>query len=80
MLKAGSIVDLMHAATGHVILAHLPEGQRKRADGFNVPNHPSFSNPGTNLSGDTGQAITSTRFSALIPDARVVQVAARLTF
>lgn len=51
-----------------------------RADGFNVLNHPSFSNPGTSLTGDTGQAITSTRFSSLIPDARVIQVAARLTF
>lgn len=51
-----------------------------RADSFNVLNHPSFSNPGTSLAGDTGQAITSTRFSALIPDARVIQVAARLTF
>src|SRR5215470_4429699 len=30
-VKAGSIVDLMHAATGHVILAHLPADQRNRA-------------------------------------------------
>ena len=30
-VKAGSIVDLMHAATGHVILAHIPEEQRNRA-------------------------------------------------
>lgn len=30
-VKAGSIVDLMHAATGHVILAHLPPEQRDRA-------------------------------------------------
>ena len=30
-VKAGSIVDLMHAATGHVILAHLPPEQRNRA-------------------------------------------------
>ena len=51
-----------------------------RADSFNVLNHPSFSNPGTSLTGDTGQSITSTRFSALIPDARVIQVAGRLTF
>jgi len=51
-----------------------------RADSFNVLNHPSFSNPGTSLTGATGQSITSTRFSALIPDARVIQVAARLTF
>ncbi len=51
-----------------------------RADAFNVLNHPSFSNPGTSLTGATGQAITSTRFSSLIPSARVIQVAARLTF
>src|ERR1700740_3384170 len=30
-VKAGSIVDLMHAATGHVILAHIPAEQRNRA-------------------------------------------------
>ena len=30
-VKAGSIVDLMHAATGHVILAHIPSEQRNRA-------------------------------------------------
>lgn len=30
-VKAGSIVDLMHAATGHVILAHLPQEARNRA-------------------------------------------------
>jgi DNA-binding IclR family transcriptional regulator len=30
-VKAGSIVDLMHAATGHVILAHLPSEQCSRA-------------------------------------------------
>jgi DNA-binding IclR family transcriptional regulator len=30
-VKAGSVVDLMHAATGHVILAHLPEDARERA-------------------------------------------------
>jgi DNA-binding IclR family transcriptional regulator len=30
-VKAGSIVDLMHAATGHVILAHLPQEARERA-------------------------------------------------
>jgi hypothetical protein len=51
-----------------------------RADGFNVLNHPSFGNPSTSLTGATGQAITQTRFSSLIPDARVIQVAARLSF
>ena len=30
-VKAGSIVDLMHASTGHVILAHLPTEPRLRA-------------------------------------------------
>jgi DNA-binding IclR family transcriptional regulator len=30
-VKAGAIVDLMHAATGHVILAHLPPDVRERA-------------------------------------------------
>jgi DNA-binding IclR family transcriptional regulator len=30
-VKAGSIVDLMHASTGHVILAHIPMDLRQRA-------------------------------------------------
>lgn len=30
-VKAGSIVDLMHASTGHVILAHIPQELRLRA-------------------------------------------------
>lgn len=30
-VKAGAVVDLMHAATGHVILAHLPAEARARA-------------------------------------------------
>jgi len=30
-VKAGSVVDLMHAATGHVILAHLPQEARTRS-------------------------------------------------
>lgn len=30
-VKTGSVVDLMHAATGHVVLAHLPNDARKRA-------------------------------------------------
>ncbi len=51
-----------------------------RADVFNVLNHPSFGNPGTGLSGGNSQAINSTRFSALIPDARVIQVAGRISF
>jgi hypothetical protein len=52
-----------------------------RADSFNVLNHPSFGDPGTSLSGGAGyQALTYTRFSGLIPDARVIQVGARLSF
>jgi len=30
-VKAGAVVDLMHAATGHVILAYLPQEARERA-------------------------------------------------
>jgi DNA-binding IclR family transcriptional regulator len=30
-VRAGSVIDLMHAATGHVILAHLPDEARTRA-------------------------------------------------
>jgi hypothetical protein len=51
-----------------------------RADAFNVLNHPSFGNPGNSLTGSNGQAITSTRFSGIIPDSRVLQVAMRLSF
>lgn len=51
-----------------------------RADVFNVLNHPSFGNPGTGLAGTNSQSITSTRFSGLTPDQRVIQVAARLSF
>jgi hypothetical protein len=51
-----------------------------RADGFNVLNTPSFGNPNNSLGGTQGQAITTTRFSAISPNARVIQVAARLTF
>ncbi|HEY2858445.1 MAG TPA: TonB-dependent receptor [Terracidiphilus sp.] len=51
-----------------------------RADAFNVLNHPSFGNPGTNLVGSSNQSINSTRFSGIIPDARVLQLALRLSF
>ena len=51
-----------------------------RADGFNVLNTPSFGNPNTSLGRDPGQSITNTRFSGILPDARVIQVAARVTF
>jgi len=30
-VKAGAVVDLMHAATGHVILAHQTQEARERA-------------------------------------------------
>ena len=51
-----------------------------RADAFNVLNHPSFGNPNSSLTGSSGQAITSTRFSGLIPSGRVIQLALRLAF
>lgn len=51
-----------------------------RADAFNLLNHPSFGNPGSSLTGASGQAITSSRFSGIIPSARVIQLALRLTF
>ena len=51
-----------------------------RADAFNLLNHPSFGNPGSGLQGSQSQAITSTRFSGLIPDARILQVALRLSY
>jgi len=51
-----------------------------RADAFNLFNHPSFGNPGSGLQGSGSQEITNTRFSTLIPDARVIQVSGKLTF
>jgi hypothetical protein len=51
-----------------------------RADAFNILNHPSFGNPNSSLTGSSGQAITSTRFSGLIPSGRVIQLALRLAF
>lgn len=54
-----------------------------RADFFNLPNHPSFGNPGSGLSGSQSQAITSTRFEGVnnaTPDQRTIQVAMRFTF
>ena len=52
-----------------------------RADAFNIENHPAFGNPGTSLTGATGQSIGSTRFSgAGLPSARVLQLAARFSF
>ncbi|WP_213805097.1 carboxypeptidase regulatory-like domain-containing protein [Granulicella sp. dw_53] len=51
-----------------------------RGDAFNLLNHPSFSNPGSALQGSSGQAITQTRFSGILPNARVIQLAMRLSF
>jgi hypothetical protein len=51
-----------------------------RADSFNLLNTPSFGNPNTSLTGTSGQSITATRFSGILPDARVIQVGARLAF
>ena len=51
-----------------------------RADGINVLNTPSFGDPSTGLTGGNAASITSTRFSGLLPNARVIQLAGRLTF
>ena len=51
-----------------------------RADGINVLNSPSFGDPNNGLRGDSAGSLNSTRFSGLLPDARVIQVAGRLTF
>jgi hypothetical protein len=51
-----------------------------RADGINVMNTPSFGDPSTSITGGSAGEITSTRFSGLLPNARVIQVAGRLTF
>lgn len=51
-----------------------------RADAFNLLNHPSFSDPSNSLTGSTAGSITSTRFSTLEPNARVLQVAMRYSF
>lgn len=62
---------------------HIPVHESSlqlRADSFNVLNHPSFSDPNNSITGDNAGQISSTRFSGLLPDARVIEVAARLTF
>lgn len=51
-----------------------------RADGINVMNTPSFGDPSTGITGGSAAEINSTRFSGLLPDGRVIQVAGRLTF
>lgn len=61
-------------------LGYRESAVQLRVDAFNVLNTPSFSNPGNSLTGTSGQAISSTRFSGILPDARVLQVAARLSF
>ena len=62
------------------VLGYRESSLQLRVDGFNILNTPSFSNPNTSLTGTSGQSITSTRFSGLLPNARVLQVAARLSF
>lgn len=51
-----------------------------RADGINVMNTPSFGDPSTSITGGSAGSINSTRFSGILPNARVIQVAGRLTF
>jgi Carboxypeptidase regulatory-like domain/TonB-dependent Receptor Plug Domain len=51
-----------------------------RADAINVMNTPSFGDPNNSITGGSAGQITSTRFNGLLPDARVIQVAGRLTF
>jgi hypothetical protein len=51
-----------------------------RADGINVMNTPSFGDPNNGITGGNAGEINSTRFSGLLPNARVIQVAGRLTF
>lgn len=51
-----------------------------RVDAFNVFNHPAFGNPNNSLRGANAGAITSSRFSTLIPSARQLQVSMRYAF
>jgi hypothetical protein len=51
-----------------------------RADGFNVMNTPSFSDPSNSITGSNAGSITNVKFGGILPNARVIQVAARLTF
>ncbi len=51
-----------------------------RADAINVMNTPSFGDPNNSITGGSAGQISSTRFSGLLPDARVIQVAGRLIF
>ena len=61
-------------------LPYRESGFELRADGINVMNTPSFGDPNNGLTGESAGSINSTRFSGLLPDARVLQVAGRLTF
>ena len=51
-----------------------------RADAINLMNTPSFGDPNNGLTGGSAGQINSTRFSGLLPDGRVIQVAGRITF
>ena len=51
-----------------------------RADGINVMNTPSFGDPNNGITGRNAGQINSVRFSGLLPNGRVIQVAGRLTF
>jgi hypothetical protein len=43
-------------------------------------NTPSFGDPNNGITGGSAGSINSTRFSGILPNARVIQVAGRLTF
>ena len=51
-----------------------------RADGINVMNTPSFGDPNNGITGGSAGSINSTRYSGTLPNARIIQVAGRLTF
>jgi hypothetical protein len=62
---------------------HLPYRESAiqfRADAFNVTNTPSFSDPSNGITGSNAGEITNVRFGGILPNARVIQVAMRLTY